>query len=77
MIAYSDTVSNSRLTFHVVKMFGYCDTVRSDLLTATLFHCHCKRGGLYPTRNRDKVGDLPLNDARQKKGHDEPAQSEN
>ena len=36
-IAYSDTFSNSRLTFHMVKMFGNSDTVRCILLTVTLF----------------------------------------
>ena len=38
-MAYSEKFSNSRLTFHTVKMFGYSDTVRSFLLTVTLFQC--------------------------------------
>ena len=39
MFAYSDTFLKSRLTFHIVKVFLYSDTVRSFPLTVTLFQC--------------------------------------
>ena len=50
MIAYSDTFSNSRLTFHRVKVFGIRWHSKKHFAYSDNFsvfqHCHCKRGAL-------------------------------
>ena len=49
---YCDTFQDSQLTILTIKRSGYSDTVRSLLLTVTLFRCsQLCRGSLYPLKS--------------------------